>query len=55
MQIDTRIEERTIERYGWVQEKVGEKTVYGTVPRYVERRVWLGEEEQWVLERGCQA
>jgi hypothetical protein len=51
VQIDTRIEERTIERWGWVREKVGERTVYESVPRYVERRVRQGEEERWVLER----
>jgi plasmid stabilization system protein ParE len=51
VQIDTRIEERTIERWGWAREKVGERTVYESVPRYVERRVRQGEEERWVLER----
>jgi hypothetical protein len=34
-----------------VGEKVGERTVYESVPRYVERRVRQGEEERWVLER----
>ncbi len=51
MQIDTRVEERTVERYGWVQEEVDEKAVYQIGPGCVERRVRLGEEERWVLER----
>jgi hypothetical protein len=51
VQIDTRLEERTIERWGWAQEKVGERTVYESVPRYVDRRVRQGEEERWVLEK----